>query len=193
MQPGERRLEVGYPIRALLRGERGQLRERPGTGTPGQGEIESGGEGATLAANHHHPYVTGQLARWQTAAGFRDFNTRSDWLYELGFDAHGSTADPQLVDRDGLDNMLGFSKTPTGPATILDNTTNTGGLIPGRVDSASREIAMMRDQQTAMQLRLDMKRKTLQAQFTAMETALSSLKNQSTWLAGQINSLPTYG
>ena len=25
-----------------------------------------------------------------------------------------------------------------------------------------------------------------------METALSSLKNQSTWLAGQINSLPSY-
>ena len=28
-------------------------------------------------------------------------------------------------------------------------------------------------------------------QFTAMETALSSLQNQSTWLAGQINSLPS--
>jgi flagellar hook-associated protein 2 len=32
----------------------------------------------------------------------------------------------------------------------------------------------------------------LTRQFSAMETALSSLKNQSTWLAGQINSLPSY-
>jgi flagellar hook-associated protein 2 len=39
-------------------------------------------------------------------------------------------------------------------------------------------------------LRLAKRKETLTAQFTAMETALSSLKNQSTWLAGQINSLP---
>ena len=35
------------------------------------------------------------------------------------------------------------------------------------------------------------RKETLTRQFTAMETALSSLKNQSTWLAGQINSLPS--
>ena len=35
------------------------------------------------------------------------------------------------------------------------------------------------------------RKETLTRQFTAMETALSSLKNQSTWLAGQISSLPS--
>ncbi len=35
-------------------------------------------------------------------------------------------------------------------------------------------------------LRLATRRETLTRQFTAMETALSSLKNQSTWLAGQL-------
>jgi flagellar hook-associated protein 2 len=39
-------------------------------------------------------------------------------------------------------------------------------------------------------LRLAKRKETLTAQFTAMETALSSLKNQSTWLAGQISQLP---
>ena len=43
----------------------------------------------------------------------------------------------------------------------------------------------------AWDLRLVKRKETLTRQFTAMETALSSLKNQSTWLAGQINSLPS--
>ncbi|WP_448621076.1 flagellar filament capping protein FliD [Geodermatophilus sp. URMC 65] len=38
-------------------------------------------------------------------------------------------------------------------------------------------------------LRLAARKETLTRQFTAMETALSSLKNQSTWLAGQLGSL----
>jgi flagellar capping protein FliD len=42
----------------------------------------------------------------------------------------------------------------------------------------------------AWDLRLAKRKETLTRQFTAMETALSSLRNQSTWLAGQINSLP---
>jgi len=41
----------------------------------------------------------------------------------------------------------------------------------------------------AWDLRLEKRRDMLTRQFTAMETALSSLRNQSTWLAGQINSL----
>jgi flagellar hook-associated protein 2 len=41
-------------------------------------------------------------------------------------------------------------------------------------------------------LRLQTRQQTLTAQFTAMETALSTIKNQSSWLAGQIGQLPTY-
>jgi flagellar hook-associated protein 2 len=43
----------------------------------------------------------------------------------------------------------------------------------------------------AWDLRLAKRKETLSRQFTAMETALSGLRNQSTWLAGQINSLPS--
>jgi flagellar hook-associated protein 2 len=43
----------------------------------------------------------------------------------------------------------------------------------------------------AWDLRLAKRKATLNRQFTAMETSLSSLRNQSTWLAGQINSLPS--
>ena len=44
----------------------------------------------------------------------------------------------------------------------------------------------------AWDVRLAARRVTLTRQFTAMETALSGLKQQSSWLAGQISSLPTY-
>ena len=40
-------------------------------------------------------------------------------------------------------------------------------------------------------LRLAARKATLTRQFTAMETALGSLRNQSTWLAGQLASLPS--
>lgn len=40
--------------------------------------------------------------------------------------------------------------------------------------------------------RLELRRSTLERQYTALETALSGLQSQSSWLAGQINSLPTY-
>lgn len=47
------------------------------------------------------------------------------------------------------------------------------------------------DRIAAWDLRLVKRKEALTRQFSAMETALSSLKNQSTWLAGQINSLPS--
>ena len=40
--------------------------------------------------------------------------------------------------------------------------------------------------------RLAIRKSTLQRQFSAMEVALSGLKSQSSWLAGQIASMPTW-
>jgi flagellar hook-associated protein 2 len=42
-------------------------------------------------------------------------------------------------------------------------------------------------------MRLELRRTTLTRQFTALETALSRMNSQSSWLAGQISSLPTSG
>jgi len=47
------------------------------------------------------------------------------------------------------------------------------------------------DRIAAWDVRLAKRKEMLNRQFTGMETALSSLRNQSTWLAGQINSLPS--
>lgn len=53
------------------------------------------------------------------------------------------------------------------------------------VDRLTKSIADWDD-------RLEMRRSTLERQYTALETALSKLQGQSSWLAGQINSLPSY-
>jgi flagellar hook-associated protein 2 len=73
--------------------------------------------------------------------------------------------------------------------TATDTTTGTlVSLAKGR-DDLVKDIQKRID---AWDLRLAQRKETLTRQFTAMETALSSMKNQSNWLAGQISSLPSY-
>jgi flagellar hook-associated protein 2 len=67
-----------------------------------------------------------------------------------------------------------------------DTTTGTLTMLAKGRDSLAKDIQTRIE---AWDLRLAQRRETLTRQFTAMETALSSMKNQSTWLAGQISSL----
>jgi flagellar hook-associated protein 2 len=69
-----------------------------------------------------------------------------------------------------------------------DATTGTLVALANGQDSLAKDI---QERIANWDLRLAKRKETLTRQFTAMETALSSLKNQSTWLAGQINSLPS--
>ena len=57
------------------------------------------------------------LLQW----GSKVYTTRSDIFFDLGFEAHGQTSDPQFVNPAGPDGMLGFSATPIGTATIIDD------------------------------------------------------------------------
>jgi flagellar hook-associated protein 2 len=67
-----------------------------------------------------------------------------------------------------------------------DSTTGSLVKLAEGQDSLAKDI---QDRIDAWDLRLAKRKETLTRQFSAMETALSSLKNQSTWLAGQLNSL----
>jgi flagellar hook-associated protein 2 len=68
----------------------------------------------------------------------------------------------------------------------------TNGTLVALANGQDSLVKDIQDRIAAWDLRLAKRKETLTRQFTAMETALSSLKNQSTWLAGQISSLPTY-
>lgn len=82
----------------------------------------------------------------------------------------------------------------TGLATRLfdvakaasDATTGSITALADGQDTLAKDIQARIE---AWDLRLAKRKETLSRQFTAMETALSSLRNQSTWLAGQINQL----
>ncbi|RZU34540.1 flagellar filament capping protein FliD [Blastococcus saxobsidens] len=67
-----------------------------------------------------------------------------------------------------------------------DATTGSLTSMAQGQDSIARDI---KDRIAAWDIRLTARKAALTRQFTAMETALSSLNNQSNWLAGQLGSL----
>ena len=115
--------------------------------------------------------------------------------------------DPELAQR-----MVGGTAAGPGPDGVTGNTDDVpAGGIAGRLlevakrasDSATGSLVKLaegqdslgediKDKIEAWDLRLASRKEALTRQFAAMETALSSLRNQSTWLAGQINGLPTW-
>ena len=80
--------------------------------------------------NLFHTPVSGQVAFWQGVG----FANRVDWFFEVGFDEHSQTGDPQFADSVGSDGIGGFSPATTGPAVIIDDGdagfSVTGGWAP---------------------------------------------------------------
>ncbi|MGQ0843534.1 MAG: flagellar filament capping protein FliD [Sporichthyaceae bacterium] len=98
-----------------------------------------------------------------------------------------STQDPALAQAlaSGVASNLaavakGATDTESGSLTLA---------IQGR-DSAIKDLGARID---GWDTRLVARKAALLRQFTAMETALSGLKNQSNWLSGQLASLPSWG
>jgi flagellar hook-associated protein 2 len=72
---------------------------------------------------------------------------------------------------------------------LLDPITRAGdGLLDQRVHEANSDLAYIKDTLADMDTRLQTKEDYLRSQFTAMETALSQSKSQSSYLASQLSS-----
>jgi flagellar hook-associated protein 2 len=67
----------------------------------------------------------------------------------------------------------------------------TAGTLTSLANGQDRQATDITSQIDSWTLRLQLRQQTLTAQFNAMETALGTLKNQSTWLSQQLNSLPS--
>ncbi len=65
------------------------------------------------------------------------------------------------------------------------------GSITTSIQSRTTGIDRLNDSIEAWDDRLALRRETLTRQFTALETALSQMNSQSSWLTSQISSLPT--
>lgn len=78
-------------------------------------------------------------------------------------------------------------------ATVTKAATDTyTGTITSAITGHTTTVDRLAKSISDWDDRLEMRRSTLERQYTALETALSNLQGQSSWLAGQINSLPTY-
>ena len=78
--------------------------------------------------------------------------------------------------------------------TELKAATNfTSGYLSTSEDAVEQRVRDIDDQIAAWDIRLDKREANYRRTFTSLETALSELQQQSSWLSSQIASLPTYG
>jgi len=64
------------------------------------------------------------------------------------------------------------------------------GLLDGRVDGLNRSIKDLEKRQEDLKARLELTEKRYRAQFTALDTMMSSMQQTSTYLAQQLANLP---
>jgi flagellar hook-associated protein 2 len=75
-------------------------------------------------------------------------------------------------------------------ASAINPHSGHGGTIEARVSGDSRQVTSLTRRIGSMQSALDDKQRQLTKQFAMLEAALSSNQTTSSWLTGQINSLP---
>src|SRR5690606_37367037 len=123
----------------------------------------------------------------------------SEMTGKLSFDKNkfvtAFTKDPDAVYE--LFAYDGAGSSDDGAAVRLYNSTfnwtrSNTGFLASKITGYDSEIKDITDQMENMDRRLQMKQKQLQLQFSAMETALGQLRNQQSWLSGQISSLGYY-
>lgn len=125
-----------------------------------------------------------------TGGGLAESGIQLDRYGRLVFDKDDFTtayaADPAAVTA-ALGSATGFASRINAVADSgSDPVTGTvTSAITGRTASTKR----LQDSIDAWDLRLELRRTSLTRQFTALETALSGMQGQSSWLSGQLSAL----
>ncbi len=87
------------------------------------------------------------------------------------------------------DKLGGFAARLKAVADGASNATN--GTLTAAIKGRQSSVTDMQDAIESWDDRLALRRSALTRQFTALEVALGKLQGQSSWLAGQISSLPS--
>lgn len=99
------------------------------------------------------------------------------------FTTADTSADPTVAHPDGWAALVQtVAKNASDPFT---------GTVTAAITGSQSSIDRLGDDIAAWDDRLALRRESLNQQFTALETALSSLKSQGDWLSGQLASLPS--
>jgi flagellar hook-associated protein 2 len=91
-----------------------------------------------------------------------------------------------------------FTAAGDGLAVALETVTKRfsdglDGTLTGAIKGRTTIVDRMQDDIDGWDVRLVQRKSSLERQYGALEVALGKLQNQSTWLAGQISSLPQMG
>jgi flagellar hook-associated protein 2 len=147
--------------------------------------------------------LTGMISRLRSMSVTNDPLNAWDSLGDLGITtgkaAGTSTADSKLgkltIDTTQLSNLL--ASDPAKVKTLLGNVSKQisdyvdgqNDVLSGRVTSSESELKGLSDQLRRTDDQLKLKQSRLEAQFAAMETALSQSQSQQSWLSGQLAAL----
>ncbi|MCY9514186.1 flagellar filament capping protein FliD [Paenibacillus apiarius] len=152
-----------------------------------------------------------ELGSWMSS-NIAGLGTLSELGIEIDKDKKGAEMTGQIVfdekkfkealerDPDKVISMFNMDETDAagnkkqGIATILNDelpawTSKANGILQSRVNGYDSEISFITESMSKMEDRLTLKEQQLKRQFTAMEVALSKLKNEQSWMTSQINSL----
>jgi flagellar hook-associated protein 2 len=143
--------------------------------------------------------VTGDLYRELGQTGF-DLHSVGLSITKEGFLSFDRAAFTTAYDKDPAAVAGFFHDASTTPTTddglgkrleaLAKRATDTvGGLITGAIAGRKSEATTVERQVAAWDVRLTKREAVLRRQFAGLETALSNLRNQSTWLAGQLSGL----
>jgi flagellar hook-associated protein 2 len=123
-----------------------------------------------------------------------DVGIQLDRYGKLTFDEAKFTA-AYTADPAGVAAKFTSGTTAGFAARVQQVTTNASdpftGSLTSSINGRNSEISQMQDSIAEWDTRLALRQDTLQRQFTALETALSQMNSQSSWLAGQLKSLPS--
>jgi flagellar hook-associated protein 2 len=157
----------------------------------GTGLLDANGQPITSSAGSNGLQLTKDGKLTFDAAAFKTAFAANPALVQRVFSGTvGAGADTTLNTPDDTVDVDGVGARLKTLATMASDSA-TGmltGLANGQ-DTRAKDIQSQIDDWTT---RLALRQQTLTDQFTAMETALGTLKNQSSWLTSQIASLPTW-
>lgn len=128
------------------------------------------------------------------------YGVQTDRSGNLVFDAEkfkaAYTADPsgtaaRFTEPMAPSTVIGFAAKLQDLAKSFSD--GVDGTVTNAIKGRATQIGRMEDDIADWDVRLEQRRAGLQRQYGALEVALGKLQSQSTWLAGQISSLPQMG
>jgi flagellar hook-associated protein 2 len=141
---------------------------------PGSYTVTASGETGTLGGRP--ATVTGDILTGATGSPVEDLSL------DLTRDANGEVSGTLTYTQGFAARLEAITQRLSNPDT---------GTVTGAIQSREDAIDGLTDDIADWDIRLDMRRKTMERQYAALEVALGKLQNQASWLNGQIASLPS--